>query len=169
MTNAGQLRPEDDPKKRVFIDRIRSLRDQRDEIDRQIQRVFAEAKAAGYKKHLLGLSARLEKESDGFVYFVAFFAIHALKIGWTRNMPRRLQQLESQTRAVGRILLTVPGNTVSEHWYQSLFHEHRISSEWFRLNDASLAQVDEVARNPTPPPQTGGQVIDLYLSGLSAA
>ncbi|TKD50204.1 GIY-YIG nuclease family protein [Sphingomonas baiyangensis] len=77
-------------------------------------------------------------EPSGYIYLIACNSPLSVKIGYTRKDPRiRLQQL--QTGCPSRLVLLgwFPGDRADELAYHAELAEHRLTGEWFAVNERS--------------------------------
>lgn len=62
----------------------------------------------------------------------------AVKIGWTHNLERRMQELKATATAV------IPGDRDTEAWMHRRFAESRICHEWFGPTPQVLDFIDHL-------------------------
>lgn len=65
------------------------------------------------------------------VYFAQLDDDGLIKIGTTRNIPQRLQQLHEQVHGPLRLLASMPGGHAREHVWHKRFAHLQLFSEWF--------------------------------------
>lgn len=66
----------------------------------------------------------------GYVYFIR--SGQSVKIGFSRDVKKRLQQLKTGAAHKVSILAAVPGTMDTEAYFHRMFAEYRMSGEWFR-------------------------------------
>lgn len=154
---------------RSFIDRVKSIRARQRALNEEMHCIYAEARAAGFNKNIIGLTAKLEyqQEQGPAVYFIAFPALGRLKIGFSTNVQKRLVSLQHGVGAKGELLLVVAGDRTTEGHYHATFNAWRIRGEWFELNDETRHQVERVRASPFPVQKTGGGLVSLYHDVLA--
>lgn len=76
---------------------------------------------------------------SGVVYFIRAGQRGPIKIGFTRNIERRIRQLQSGSPQPLRVLGTLPGDRATESMLQALHREQRIRGDWFRPSGDLLA------------------------------
>ena len=71
----------------------------------------------------------------GSVYILRAGNSAFVKIGWARDVARRVSELQTANSAKLRVLVTVPGDKGLEGRLHHRFREERHRREWFRLSD----------------------------------
>ena len=85
---------------------------------------------------LKSMSRGLGEESEprlGCVYFIEGPG-RAIKIGYARNLTKRLAALQTSSPVRLRVLATVPGGSRLEREYHRQFAVYALHGEWFRDN-----------------------------------
>jgi len=72
--------------------------------------------------------------SEGYVYFITTSAHKAIKIGFSKNVERRMKQLQTSSSEELEILYVVEGNMDLEHNYHYYFKDYNIKNEWFQYS-----------------------------------
>jgi hypothetical protein len=70
--------------------------------------------------------------SDGFVYFAQSGPAGPIKIGWSQDVARRLEQLQTANAQRLVLLGTVPGRLEDEAALHTRFAHLRMEGEWFQ-------------------------------------
>lgn len=70
---------------------------------------------------------------DTGIYFIEAVGLGLVKIGKSKALRGRIQQLKARTPCELRVLKVLPGRTAEEAHLHKLFAEHRVHGEWFRL------------------------------------
>ena len=88
------------------------------------------------------------------LYFIYDPSMHAVKIGYTKNLHKRLKALQSGNAAPLRILGTARCETQehargAEQEYHAKFAPARIAGEWFSLHDPDLQALIEWFDTPS--------------------
>jgi hypothetical protein len=70
------------------------------------------------------------------VYFIADTTNDIVKIGWSKNVKKRLQQLQTSNGNILVLLGYMDGNRLEEQYLHTLFDKYRLNSngEWFLLD-----------------------------------
>lgn len=91
------------------------------------------------------LAPIIRRAADQLVYF-AQDELTRVKIGYSRNVARRLSGLQVGQASPLRLIRTVDGGAATERWLHRRFSEHRLSGEWFRFvpEMLSITPPDEV-------------------------
>lgn len=76
------------------------------------------------------------------VYFIQNTADLSIKIGTSKDVPGRLESLQTSTAATLVLLATTEGDRELETLFHSVLREHHIRGEWFRPHPDVLAQVE---------------------------
>lgn len=77
---------------------------------------------------------QLEREGDGFVYFVETLDREHLKIGYSEQPQKRLMQLGKVSWKKINVIGHIRGTLELEHALHVEFAAHRINGEWFELS-----------------------------------
>lgn len=77
------------------------------------------------------------------VYFVQAPS-GAIKIGWTGDLHRRMQNLQSATHETIEVLATLPGDAILEAHLHERFAECKLHGEWFRSSQPLLDLIGAV-------------------------
>lgn len=138
MSADGQLKS--------FIDRVLRLKEEQDELSKDIRDVYGEAARAGICKTALGMRVRDEKQrAEGCsVYFAAFPASGLLKIGISRNVLRRMDALSYQRGERAELIGSFPATYPMEGWCHVQFGAWRLFGEYFALNDTTRQMALEI-------------------------
>jgi hypothetical protein len=67
----------------------------------------------------------------GYVYFLRMG--RAVKIGFTRDVRKRMSAIQSSCPAPTEVLKVIPGVVNTERYFHEHFAEYRLSGEWFSL------------------------------------
>jgi hypothetical protein len=70
----------------------------------------------------------------GVVYFIEAIGVEMIKVGFTRDLPKRLADLKTALPIDLRVLTTMPGDRETEARIQAALAEHRVRGEWFRAH-----------------------------------
>lgn len=84
------------------------------------------------------------------VYFVQPDSSGPIKIGFARNMAKRLVNLQSGNHERLVVRATTLGTQADERAYHARFAEYRLHGEWFSPHPEILAEIERLA-NPPPP------------------
>ncbi len=76
-------------------------------------------------------------DQNGFIYFIECQG--HVKIGFARNVAKRIADLQTACPFPLKLLAKIAGNLWEERDYHARFEIHRRQGEWFIL-DGSLAQ-----------------------------
>jgi hypothetical protein len=68
----------------------------------------------------------------------------AIKIGWTRDIERRLRELRKGIRSPVTLIACVPGDHAGELSLQERFAAHRVDGEWFMCEGRVAEFVESV-------------------------
>ena len=79
----------------------------------------------------------------GFVYFAQLLG-GPVKIGWARNVDRRLKQLQRGLPYDLYLLCSVPGDLGDELRYHRVFADTLIRGEWFHPSPAIVGEVNRL-------------------------
>lgn len=75
----------------------------------------------------------------GFVYFVQGKKTRLVKIGFSTNADRRLDDLQSGSPDTLRMLGMAPGSRLAERRLHEVFQDHRVHGEWFKPSSELLS------------------------------
>lgn len=78
------------------------------------------------------------------IYFMRAGTTGSIKIGWTADLPRRVQNLQGATDQALEVLATFPGDAELEAHFHDRFAEHRVSGEWFKPADELLTLIESI-------------------------
>lgn len=95
---------------------------------------------------------------NSVVYFIQS-ADGLVKIGWTADLARRLNNLNSASSSPLRVLATTPGGATLEAHLHERFSDLRERGEWFRPNDDLLRLVGQILEGRA----------DIFAAGLVGA
>lgn len=82
------------------------------------------------------IQSKVEKETEdnnGFVYFVK--ADVTIKIGYAKDVYKRLKALQTANPIQLELIGYIPGNKEKESSLHALFDDYRLSGEWFKYSD----------------------------------
>jgi len=75
------------------------------------------------------------------------------KIGWTRNIQKRVVLFQTGNASRIKIIGDYPTNMpiqALEAWFHEAFRDKRVRGEWFKLNDSDLIKFGELLVSPKP-------------------
>ena len=78
------------------------------------------------------------------VYFIKNTVTGNIKIGYSEDPDRRFTALQGGSDCKLEILVSVPGDFITEKQYHRLFAKDRLSGEWFTASDALKACVNRL-------------------------
>lgn len=81
------------------------------------------------------------------VYFIADTVNDVVKIGYTKDVKKRLKQLQTSNSNVLVLLGYMDGNEVEERNTHLLFSKFRLEGEWFRLDSDNDVILDYININ----------------------
>jgi hypothetical protein len=81
-------------------------------------------------------------EMTGYVYFVQMDRIGPIKIGFSRDIGKRLVSLQTSNAYPLRLLCCYPSNESHEKEWHSAFHNMRLEGEWFLPHPKLLREID---------------------------
>jgi hypothetical protein len=84
------------------------------------------------------------------VYFVR--AVDKVKIGFTRDVERRISELQTASPVDLELLGTLPGSALTERRLHKRFSAHRVNREWFRYEPPIIGFIERECRKPTSEP-----------------
>lgn len=85
---------------------------------------------------------RLPAPTQGGVYFIAA-GQNRIKIGWARNVRRRLKELQIGSHVRLSLLAAIPGGRQREAELHERFEHLRVRGEWFRADPELTAYIEE--------------------------
>ena len=85
------------------------------------------------------------EESWGFVYFVTAGVGGAIKIGWSQDVARRMEELQTANPHKLVLLAKLRGPMADEARLHDLFRRHQIQSEWFAHTQEILDFIEQYA------------------------
>jgi len=74
------------------------------------------------------------------VYFIRAGEDGPVKIGYAKNVVRRMAMLQSANPANLTLIREVDGGRVLECWFHRLFADYRLDGEWFSFNEEMLTR-----------------------------
>lgn len=80
------------------------------------------------------------------IYFIQEGDDGPVKIGFSNNPGRRLQQLKTSTSKPLKLLAVIEGDAGKERELHAAFQEHHISREWFKPVTDIFLYIDSMAR-----------------------
>lgn len=89
----------------------------------------------------------------GFVYFIGGKR-GFIKVGWAKDVEKRLKALQTGSPTPLRILVAVPGSCQLERDYHDRFRSSRRHGEWFERSAEIEAEIARL-QNPQPPEPFG--------------
>lgn len=104
------------------------------------------AKRCGYNPFVA--IDRLYGEIESNVYFAKNPASGLIKIGYTKNVSRRLSQLRVEFKARVSLLGLLQGDKIEEEKLHELFSSQRVTGEWFRECPEILDFIEEYCYMP---------------------
>lgn len=87
-------------------------------------------------------------ECDGFVYFVQSGELGAIKIGWSQDVNRRIDELQVANAKKLFLLGAVPGRMEDEAALHEQFAHLRMNGEWFQDHPEIREYVYRATVNP---------------------
>jgi hypothetical protein len=100
------------------------------------------------KNYIKRMQTRMQKRipmrtdvADGWIYVVGFD--NYLKIGFAKNVGKRLRTLQVGAPKALDVLLSVRGNMDHERFMHKRFAAHRLNGEWFAAHEDILNWIDE--------------------------
>lgn len=99
---------------------------------------FSSLRSTRHKRRLKNLQRGIP-----FVYFIQA-ENGMVKIGYARRPAQRWLTLQSSNPMELRLLLFVPGDSVTEERLHAAFERHRHSGEWFRPDTALMAFIADL-------------------------
>lgn len=102
-----------------------------------------EAHRQGWRDFARDFRERHPEVNPGFVYFIRS-GDGPIKIGYSKNVQRRLKDLQTISPYPLSILATYPGCPSDERRFHRLFAEHRLEGEWFAPHEDILAEIEAV-------------------------
>jgi hypothetical protein len=109
---------------------------------------FAEEYASALAEREEREAAHGVDKSQAVVYFVGADE-GPIKIGWCKNIAKRLVELQCGNPARLSVLATAPGRSHLEAEYHRRFAAHRLHGEWFERHPDILAEIARLS-SPTP-------------------
>jgi len=76
------------------------------------------------------------------VYFIADTTNDIVKIGQSKDVKKRLKQLQTSNGNVLVLLGYMDGNKEKEKYLHQLFSEHKLQGEWFKLNEILINYIN---------------------------
>lgn len=83
------------------------------------------------------------EEVWGSVYFVSAGEGGPIKIGWSQDVSRRIEELQTANAHKLVLLATLKGTMADEARCHDLFRQHRMQSEWFEHAQAILDFIEQ--------------------------
>lgn len=77
----------------------------------------------------------LRTKPEGFVYFARVGNSLFVKIGFAKNVERRMRELQTAHAQPIKAIVAFPGDRAAEGHLHHRFRQHRARGEWFRLCD----------------------------------
>lgn len=81
----------------------------------------------------------------GFIYAIQVGHSGPVKIGFTVDLERRFNTLQSASPWPLRVIASVPANKLSEPWIHGQLSAYRIGGEWFRWTPPVKSLVERLA------------------------
>lgn len=72
-------------------------------------------------------------ENSGFVYFIRAGRTNSVKIGYAKNVEKRLATHQTSSPHKLELIGFLPGTIADESDWHDRFRDHRIRGEWFEL------------------------------------
>lgn len=85
---------------------------------------------------------------DGVVYF--FEAADLIKIGFSRDLPKRIRTLRDNLPYEGKLLHVVTGTERMEQYFHQRFSADRVRGEWFKRSDDLLRFIEQLKDGMVP-------------------
>lgn len=85
----------------------------------------------------------VEPTEDGIIYIMISTRTGLHKIGFTRDIDRRLQNIRLGDPSI-EIVKSYPGSMRLEREIHEIFFRQHVEREWFRLGEKELAEIDRV-------------------------
>ncbi len=120
-----------------LIERIEKLEQARHSTRAAIIALLSSGADEGSAEH----DASMDLLLPSCVYFVAAETFGQVKIGFSRNLSRRIRALQTSIGCPLRLLGAINGSIVDEHYWHSLFANNRVHGEWFVYDDAMRAAI----------------------------
>jgi len=76
------------------------------------------------------------------VYFIADTTNDVVKIGYSKDIKKRLKQLQTSNGNVLVLLGYMNGNEAEEKYTHQLFSEYKLQGEWFHLNEIVIDYIN---------------------------
>lgn len=89
---------------------------------------------------------RKEKEYDGYIYFIQGLCGGAIKIGYSQEPIKRLNQLQTGYPDTLTILMMIPGNKDLEQQLHEEFYEYKLKGEWFKPDPYLINKMKEMKK-----------------------
>lgn len=113
------------------------------------------------ERHIAAITVppvRLDSQSAilvevGYVYFIR--SGESVKIGFTRDVKKRHQQLKTGDPNKTTILASVPGTRDTEAYFHQMFAEYRTTGEWFRYEGELKRFTALMPARPSTPDRDG--------------
>lgn len=83
------------------------------------------------------------EETWGFVYFVSAGEGGPIKIGWSQDVERRIEELQTANPHKLHLVGKLCGTMADEARVHDLFRQHRLQSEWFEHVPEILAFIEQ--------------------------
>jgi hypothetical protein len=74
------------------------------------------------------------------VYFIRAVGTPFVKIGFTRNLVKRLKLAQWHCPYELKLIHVAEGDRIAERDFHWRFHKRRVRGEWFRYSDSELAK-----------------------------
>ena len=93
--------------------------------------------------------------NDGYIYFVQMGFVGPVKIGYTKNIDKRISSLQTASPYKLNLLCVMPGTEDYEKDIHAGLDEIRLEGEWFLPHDFLMREIntisDSIKRNPISP------------------
>ncbi len=89
-----------------------------------------------------GYGIPMFKKVTGYIYFIQMDRIGPVKIGFTKNIEKRLVSLQTACPYPLNLLCIFPGNEDMETDIHSCFKEMRMEGEWFLPHPFILGEIE---------------------------
>lgn len=90
---------------------------------------------------------KITTHHTGYVYFVQMDRIGPIKIGYTKNIGKRIVTLQISSPYPLRLLCLFPTDELSEKEIHHCYNDSRLEGEWFLPHPVILADIDEINMN----------------------
>jgi len=95
-----------------------------------------------------GIARRMHlfENPRGFIYFVRMENMGPIKIGFTKNVRKRLYSLNTSTPFPLQLLLSYPADEEEEEEIHDGLREIRLNGEWFLPHPFLLKEIEQIKK-----------------------